>query len=366
MISLTNWVIIDGLGYVLMIIPFMLSIKYSNKQFYLYYSSKSSIVFLYYICIFLFCLWDKTSGDYFHYEEIVKDISTSREYSAHLEIPYVYLIKNTQGCYFLFRFIVWGGALFFFYKLIKKVQLNDTITIWCFLLITLFNFSYSRVSIGLSLIYLGYLLLIDSGKLNKIMGVIMIIASAFLHKSLYVLIFLVIFSLIPLSKFLLYTLVLLFPLIIYSLNNILAYILDNIGLSNNEMRYLNQEKTAYGISQILQTSLILIPVIYNLFLALKQNFQKKKKLPFAYEKLTILSFYILYISTVLSFLDIGHNAISYRIRNMMLLPMSIILSYNLRIFGINWFQFIMLLMLVAYNFYYILYMYYLKSLGLGI
>lgn len=181
----TTWVIFDIILFLLMLTPFFLSISlYRNTT--LFRPLKHYCLY-FIICILIYCLFDKASGDYYHYEEIIKEMSSQRTIVTHLEYIYVLIARFVHFDYFLFRLIIWGGALLLLAVCIRLNNVRKDLVYALFILCSLQIFSYARVSLGICLYLLGYLL-VTQKTLHKInivhiiVGVLLIFASAFFTK----------------------------------------------------------------------------------------------------------------------------------------------------------------------------------------
>lgn len=136
------------------------------------------------LLILLFCLYSFWGKDWFGYLLYYKEIERGGVVSS-IEDIYNWVGKFCPS-YAIFRLVIWGPALFFFLKTIKRLSLDLDIVLFFFCSIYLIWFSYARVSLAMAVIFYGYSLMYSSRKrldLKYILGIILILASFYLHKS---------------------------------------------------------------------------------------------------------------------------------------------------------------------------------------
>ena len=363
------WVLAELIIFIIFLVPLLTHIKYKRnigwkivplriKQHYSIY-----IIFL-----LLFCIFDKSGGDFFHYKELVADLYSSPGLPTGLEDIYVWLISKIGYSYYLFRLIVWGSALFVLTRILNHLQINNILSIWSFMLFALVDFSYARVSLGLVLCFYGFILLYENkNNLSLLYGLILITASLFFHKTIIILTLLCLVSIfIKISKRTALVAVILFPVLVYLMNYYVPDLFYYIEAGSSEARYLSAENEGKGLAAKLLDYLKFIPIIILLSLTLKQINKVPNSIPKYIERLITLIIVILYTSSILSFLEFGSAAISYRIRNMIFIPVAIIEAYYLNNKPLSVLQIIVIGIITLSNIFYFLYMYYLKTIGLGI
>lgn len=136
--------------------------------------------------IVLFSLFSFWGADWFNYQSIFDELKRKETFRGHMEDIYVFSIRYIFHYYYEFRLVVWGIALFLFHLTIKRLNLNIQLSWFIFGVIFLPVFSYARVSLAMAVMIYGATLLYDSS-INKsrsfCLGVLLILFSAFLHKS---------------------------------------------------------------------------------------------------------------------------------------------------------------------------------------
>ena len=370
------WVLAELIIYVLALLPLFTSIKYklNNKDhWYIKSNNSASAYILYILYIAIFSIYDKSGGDFFHYQEQVAELYHSPGLGTGLEDVYVWLISKVGFSYYLFRICVWGLSTYILNKILKYLNLNNCVSIWCFLLIALVNYSYARVSLGIVLFLYGYIRVVKhSDKGDTLYGLLLVFISLFFHKTIIFLAVLSIFSFIRISRTIFLFALLVAPIAIKLMNLYVSELFWYIEAGSAEARYLSAEQEGAGIASLIIDSCRFIPILYFILKFSKEILYRDKSCshfklyPNYIERLYTLSLVIIYVSTILSYLDIGHSAISYRIRNMALFPMTILVAYYLNNNKITASSIIALIILFLSNILYFLYMFYLKKLGLGI
>ena len=136
------------------------------------------------LLILLFCLYSFWGKDWFGYLSYYEEIERGGVVSS-LEDVYNW-VGGFCPSYVLFRLVIWGPALFFFFKTTKRLSLDRDTVLFFFCSIYLIWFSYARVSLAMAVIFYGYSLMYSSRKrfdLKYIFGILLILASFYLHKS---------------------------------------------------------------------------------------------------------------------------------------------------------------------------------------
>lgn len=137
---------------------------------------------IYWILALFFCLYAYWGGDYLGYL-----IEFTTEMDKSYRDPLYYYIKLICfDKYILFRFWVWGVALFLLYKISKRFELSCNSFFFLFACCFLLLFSYSRASLAMCSYFLGFSFCVKPIK-NKltswIYALIFIIFSYYCHRS---------------------------------------------------------------------------------------------------------------------------------------------------------------------------------------
>lgn len=163
-------------NFVLMNIIFLFS--------YLFRKNKR-VVPLVWVLIAVFLLFAYWGADYFSFRET---FYTSLK--GFRDPLYYYISLISFNSYTIFRFIIWGSALFLFYKTLKRLKLSLNYSAFIFCVFFLLTFSYARVSLGMAMYFYGVSRLLVVNHKNRIMdlivGMLFIIGSYWGHRSMLV------------------------------------------------------------------------------------------------------------------------------------------------------------------------------------
>lgn len=360
MLSDIEWVIIDLILFNILAFSPLFKIKITNSLVAISKTNNYTNYCLLICGILIYSVCDRTGGDYFHYREIVDSIYSKNYWGTHLELPYVFLANHIGFSYELWRLIVWGAALYFYLKIIEEFKFYKFLSIWIFILIGLTDFSIVRSSLAITILIYGTILI--KKKHNLILGFIFIIISFFLHKSIIILIPYLILLKITINKKTLIIIIFSLGLIKYLISNhtgLLLLLMDN---DNNSADYLTDSENSLGLAYLIQQFLFWAPSVLLITKGLKQKLYKSSNLiGLEYN----LVFYLLIIYIILGFFPINMTVFKDRIIWMMSIPICLIVT-NLLNKKLTVQTFSILLIYIVYNNYKLLYMLYLKKLGLGI
>ena len=143
---------------------------------------------------------------------------------------YQYLAAYIGYNYILFRTIVWGAALFFFFQTAKRFGLDPYKT--SFLMYSMFItiFDYARATLGMSIFFYGLSFLcipLNRGKIfSPMVGGLFILSSILFHNSMALLIAMTFLAFIPLNKKILFLLIIVVIPLIPRLGDIFGLILN--------------------------------------------------------------------------------------------------------------------------------------------
>lgn len=253
--------------------------------------------------VILFSTFGFTSGDYFHYQGLYDQISQTHV-NQHLEDIYFWLIVNLPDSYTIWRFVVWSGAAIFFALTLRRMKADIQFAGLIFCLILLCYFPNMRQSLGYSVLYFSAATIFFSkGSKTKafILGMIGIVCSYFLHKSMFVYILLFGMALIPFNKWIYLLSIPLFPILYKSVTLIAMYFLTNTIADETSIESGTEyiESDFYQIANIfglLQLSLWRIPILLLLFYAIRNIYFKKEPIKRGYKVFLNYTFILIYIS----------------------------------------------------------------------
>lgn len=290
--------------------------------------------------IFLICLFPFQAKDYYHYMEALSSIRMG--YGTNLEDFYIRVADFVDYNYFVFRFIVWGGAILLFYLAIVVLNLPPRTTLTFLLCVFILRFSYARVSLAMACGIFGYAMLITSRLkdiLIIILSLVVIYISTIFHKSAIFWFPVVIASLFDLNRIRLLILLLMYPLLVYLLQAYgIIYLLsgeEDSVLRTSAQYYISSEKKNYGIGSGLRIVLMRAPYYIFLGMFFLSVIKGRYRLLASVERRILnISFYIVYISTLFAFtFTMNTEVLYYRLLFFAMLPITLSLSifktYNL-------------------------------------
>lgn len=288
--------------------------------------NKVLINFIWGIILF-FCIYPFFSGDWLHYREKIIYFYYYR--ATDLEPIYTSIMDFVGLNYFAFRFIIWGCALIFLKLLFSRLKIFETRTLLIFIIWGLLFYSYPRVSLGLSILFYGYSLLIkpiNRKLISYALGILLIILSCSFHKSIISLAVIIPFTLFPITRKLVCLFIIGAFLGVYFINNYLLSLKDITTIIEGG-NYFIKEANAISLGQQIVNFVLRIPIIViSVIIAYKVLFRKQFHLnSYIYKFLSYLIL-ILLLSFVFFFSDISNLTLFYRTLYMAFIPLSIVLA----------------------------------------
>mgnify|MGYP002625779921 FL=1 len=309
----------------------------------------------------MFCLFSFWGTDWFHYAEMYFNILYVNGFNTSLEPVYCF-VATISSNYLVFRLIIWGTALFLLMLLFGHVSAPRDLLLAIFCSVWLIYFGYGRVVMAYTLMYLGGAVITKPlrGKvlLSLILGVTLILLSAFFHKSSFFGIALVFLALLPrlLNKRTLLLALMAYPFMILSVQLLLMQFMDsafdprdNSSYATAGQIYLSEDASDIGIAYLLLLILEFTPYYMAAWIAYKANSFRRDDapsetppegeeeeegegtqpaVPADIRFFSRLLVYIVLVSTIFLF-DLGANTLTLYIRFMMFgfLPICVILAW---------------------------------------
>lgn len=285
------------------------------------------------LLFFLFPYW---GGDYFNYKEYFELVKSHND--TPLEDIYVTII-NISPSYTIFRLIIWGSALFLLRSLF---DLNDRPALLMSIFYILFIpvFSYTRVSLSMSLIFLGGFLINSKNNFQKkILGLVLVGTSYLFHRTAVFGIAVVLLATLfrEIGKKGLIVFICILPLILsaikYLLGNLMVFDLsDNLSdLAMHGDSYLQYDTRVKGPGEIVEGILSKVAYYICLLLVIKDiwkgDFQTMPKVI----KYNSVCLFLIVVVSSLFLIDMGVNTsiFYYRFLNFATIPTVIYLSWKI-------------------------------------
>lgn len=252
--------------------------------------------------------------------------------------PFYEWLTDITPNYFVWRFIVWGIAVYLMVKTLNRLRVNFNATYLFITLLYVLSFYKLRNVLGFSVMFWGLSLIIRPGGKHRttsiISGMIFIILSFWCHKTMIISISLLICCYFKFTKARLNVLILAWPFLIYVVTILLSnftaglIVLENndMGLASRAMTYATNEGETSNLNGMIRTviieSAVIIPLIY-----------VTKKIVYQHEFIpTIIKYFYRYwfATTYIAYLFAFQNAANWiyiRIATMGYFPMCIVLGW---------------------------------------
>lgn len=224
------------------------------------------LVFLLMVLISVFAF---TEYDTYHYHT---DFDTMIKHGEkeHVEDYYFWLTQVLPRNYYIWRFAIWGGACAVIIWSLKLLKLNATITGAMIPLVLIARFNVSRASFGMAVLLFSIVLLVLPKKniYIRILGLLGVFLSCFLHASMIVFVVIaLLFLILPINKQTVVIMTFLFPLLYASVLVYSENILDTFGLAeeNRIFSYLEADKLEISTIGLIYKIFAKVPLILMLF-----------------------------------------------------------------------------------------------------
>lgn len=284
------------------------------------------------ILVILFATFAFSEADTYHYHDLYDQMLIYHE-PIHVESFYFWLIECLPHNYYLWRFIVWGVALFILMSTFKRYKLNSNILGLTFALILLQKFVVTRGCLGIALFICALSLFsvpLKSRALSYTIGVIGVIVSIFLHQSLPIFIAIFILSFVPLNRFTVFVSLILFPVIrvglIPHMSDFLSLNIFSSDTINFAASYLEDDKSVANVNGLIRQVIELLPLVCIFILLVKEYIFKKNFIDKPMKMLFKYSFVLFYIA-MLFFGQQTSSFVSSRTIHMMCFPLMIVVTY---------------------------------------
>jgi hypothetical protein len=346
----------------------------------------------------VFCLFSFWGTDWFHYAEMYFNILYVSGFNTSLESVYT-VIAAISPNYLVFRAIIWGVALYLLCLLFKHVPISGDLLLALFCALWLIDFSYGRIVLAYTMMYLGGSVLMKPVKgkrlLSLMLGIALLILSLFFHKTAFfgaALVVLALFSRL-LNKRTFVLIMMIYPFVLLLVQLLLMQFMDtavdtneNSSSSAAGQAYLNEDTREIGPAYLLYLILRYIPYYMVAWIAYKVNVyqpeahegqeveevrevrevQEVQEVPSEVRFFARLTVYIVLVSTIFLF-DLGANTLTLYMRFLMyaFIPACVVLAwawqqkFRVRMVKLTF------LVGVAGTFYALLYSFYISYLGVA-
>ena len=295
------------------------------------------------ILVVVFCLfsfWGKDWFGYLNYYTLVKDDGIN----IPLEDVYLWVIDNLCPNYIVFRIWVWGLAFLLFWRTLSRVDINKDLALFFFCSIYLIWFSYARVSLCMACLFYGLSLFSADNKNSrlfphKLLAVVLIAASFYLHKSAVfgIVIVLAVLVLKSSGKTAMIASIVAFPIIVLIVSRFLSGFMEELVENETDIineyasqgkRYLESSDRLHGPGAILQRVFERMPYYLISLACIKAQFDTSIKIPNGVRSFMLAAVLLTFGSSVFLFnLGMNTDIVYTRFLRFTFIPACISLTY---------------------------------------
>lgn len=342
----------------------------------------------------IFCLFSFWGTDWFHYAEMYINLVYMDGFNTSLENVYYFIANYLSPNYLVFRAIIWGGALYLLCLLFRHVSIRGDLLLAIFCALWLLDFSYGRVVMSYTMMYLGGAVLMKPvrGKmlLSLMLGIILLVLSLFFHKSAVFGVVLVLLALSPrlLNNRTFALVLMMYPFVLLLVQLLLMQFMDTAvdpsernSSSTAGQTYLNDDTKEIGPAYLLYLIMRYVPYYMIAWIAYKVNqYQPEEsaekesnaqlslpdEAPAEVRFFSRLTVYVVLVSTIFLF-DLGASTTTLYIRFLMygFIPACVVIAWAWQYKFCPRMVKLTFLVGVAGTFYALLYSFYLAYLGVA-
>lgn len=286
------------------------------------------------IAVMIFSVFGFISGgDFYGYYEGYE--SAYKIGRGHWEPFYNYLLEVLPYGYYYWRFVIWGLSSILLILTFKRLNTPPFLSCLIFILILIFYFSVPRNTLGYVALYYSITYIIKPAKnksVSYIIGVIGILISATLHKSMPLYIAILLCSFSPMKKWMYVASLCAFPFLYKIFHEISVYILTS-GLGSEDFQklgnmYLEGENFATAnilgyIEFVVERLPLILLLYYTICKIIKDKIVDKSVIVFSQ-----YSFWLMYVSCLFFNQDTS-SFLSPRFWDASLYPLAIVLPMTL-------------------------------------
>ena len=298
--------------------------------------------------LLLFALTSFVGADFFYYYDNMVEYKNQAfgDQEGGLEAFYQYLIYYTNGNYFLFRLVVWGGSLALIIAAARKFGANIYHTLFAILAGFIVTYSYARATLAMSVFFMGVVTIcssVDSKKkfLQIIIGIAVLASSIYFHRSMLPMMAVaVLWLLMPWKKTLSKYSLWLFPIAVFIFSIVLkvafeemltiASVVDDESGTLDKAEFYSEQQAVESnvngyIRLIFHYSAFYLPmlILSGVFRSNETLHKVGKRGIWLYQ----LTFLIFAFATSMLFLNLDNSVFFDRYLYMTFIPLSILIAY---------------------------------------
>lgn len=307
----------------------------TRRKYLLYNISEPTTKFFFkpFLFLTLFCVFYNSGWDYFSYGDTHKFIFSN---GRAIEDFCIWLMLYVRK-YLLWRFIVWGIAIFFIVKTVNYINASPKLFYPLFVMLPLVQVFYvTRNSMGHAVLFFAIALMTYGSyrKLIKIScAVLLIVASYYMHKSMPLYFFIALAALvIPLNKKIIMASIVAFPFLYVGILHYSELFLGLHGFSDNMINagnsYLSRDnEMSLTIVGKITRAIEMFPILLILAYSIWNTISHKYTLSYCMKVFLLYTYILIYASFL--FLGQASDFLHPRFWNAAQIPLSLFLGVYL-------------------------------------
>ena len=304
-----------------------------NSQFF-NYNPKEKRAHIFILLVTLFTTLGFSEADTYHYHSIYDEMVQYRT-PIHIEDFYYWLIEVLPKSYYLWRFVIWTSALWLLMKSFKRLGLDFAGICFVFPMLLLQQFTITRGCLGIALFMYSFSLISFPNRnrlMSYVLGVVGIIGSLFLHRSMPIFISVFLISLIPFNKYTIIAILLALPIartvVMPFVTDLLENILIDSETSDFAALYLEGSKSEITVKGMIRQVIDYAPRVALFYILIKDYYWKGRPIKGPIKILLQYSI-VLFVLAVLFLGQETSSFVTNRTIHMMCFPLTCVLAYYL-------------------------------------
>ncbi|MBR6030664.1 MAG: EpsG family protein [Bacteroidaceae bacterium] len=258
------------------------------------------------ILVFCYSTFGCSGSDFLHYWDLYNKNAKSDE-PIHYEQFYYEIIHLLPDGYYWWRAAVWGTATCALMAIIHRLRTDADISCLIFVLLLMFHFPNLRQVLGFTVMYYGFILLYESIEEKREIllpiSICFIALSTIFHSTMTLFIVLTLLPIIPgvKNKYVIITLLLLFPILYISFSQAKNYLLiwagEEYGGIERATHYIGSDfRSSANLFGLLKMVINRFPILALLSYSMWHVFFKRVETSMLCKNFLMASFLMIYLS----------------------------------------------------------------------
>ncbi len=304
--------------------------EYNNKE---YYSNNSYLPLVFFVLSY--SVLGYAEADTYHYEYLYNEMLLAKR-PIHVEPFYYWLIDFLPSNYYVWRCVIWGGALALLIATFQRFELKTRSIGFAFALLLVQQFTLTRGCLGISLFLYSMSFLIkplpNFRLIHYVVAIIGCILSIFLHKSMILFILISFGIFLPIGKRTLWMMILAYPVL---RSYVIPFVFDVLGsgflsekTTSFSTLYLEGEKSVANLNGMISLIIQYVARFTLFYVLIKKYIFGKEEVPRYITSLFRYSLVLFYVAL----LFVGQQTSSFvasRTLHMMCFPLTVVFAYYL-------------------------------------